>query len=345
MEQVKLLSMSALLALLIWTSADALVNETEIVRVEFQPVPEAGTAGLLVVPAEPGKTFEVEVSGPRSIIEEVRGDGALPVRVPVVDRPTGRATVRLDRSLVKQTLIDANSAFRKLAIGAVQPGEIDVIVDHMVTRDIEVVIGRTTLSYETPPRPQPSTVELRLRESVLADWPAGSPFQIDIASDVDAHMRSQTPGTPVRKRYTLDTRPFGPGATIANPDVEVTATVQAERVTEEIRTVPILFAVSFSNLARSLRPVDRDGNDLSLMTQRIEVSGSPADVARLQSGETRVFGVLQLKQEDFESPGTLNLAIPEFHLPPGIDLASDPMPIEFQLVAAQASAGGGDARS
>ena len=53
---------------------------------------------------------------------------------------------------------------------------------------------------------------------------------------------------------------------------------------------------------------------------------------RLVRGETRAYGVIQLKEDDLQQMGVLKLAVPEYHLPKGIDLAAEPPSIEFQLI-------------
>jgi len=78
--------------------------------------------------------------------------------------------------------------------------------------------------------------------------------------------------------------------------------------------------------------VARDGSPLSLVTQTVTVSGATEDVQRLVRGETRAYGVIQLKEDDLQQMGVLKVATPEYHLPKGVELAEEPSPIEFQLI-------------
>ena len=89
MAQVKLLSTTAILTMLIWASADSLVNEEVTVRVVLEPVPQAGIANLLVTPRAEDKPFEVQISGPRRTINEIRAQAPFQVRYPIADLPTG----------------------------------------------------------------------------------------------------------------------------------------------------------------------------------------------------------------------------------------------------------------
>ena len=132
--------------------------------------------------------------------------------------------------------------------------------------------------------------------------------------------------------HTNDIESFGPDTAINPNTVEVTAAVQTQLSTEEISTVPILLAVSVANLEKTVQAATRDGSPLSLITQTITVMGQREEVARLQRGETRAYGIIQLKQEDFDALDTLKLVTPDYHLPKGIQLAQQPPPIEFKLI-------------
>jgi hypothetical protein len=110
-------------------------------------------------------------------------------------------------------------------------------------------------------------------------------------------------------------------------------------VTQQVPTVPVLVAMSFANLSKSVQAVARDGTPLTLVTQTVTVTGAPDAVARLARGETRAYGIIQLKEEDLETLGTVKLVTPEYHLPRGVELAATPSPIELKLVA---PAAGGD---
>ena len=129
----------------------------------------------------------------------------------------------------------------------------------------------------------------------------------------------------------LDARAFGIDAKLDPATISVTATVKAERTSAEIRTVPILIAVSFPNLEKPLRPIGPDGSPLTLVAPPIQVTGPTDAVARLQKGTTRAYGIIHLKQEYIERLNSPLLLVPEYHLPPGIELAKEPQPVEFSL--------------
>lgn len=332
MEQIKLISMTVVLTVLIWAGADSLVNETTTVPVYVEIIPPASAPDMVVdTKGSPGP-FDLEVSGPRRVIEDIRTLSPLRLRLSIDERPTGDASIRPDRTALRAAVAVLGSEFGKLSVISLQPNTLDVVVDHMVTRDVRLQSRTLTLQYDIEPRLDPGMVVIRMRESVAMSNPSGDNPVLDIGPELERLLKDQPIGHRTTVAVPVDVRGFGPDA-VANPKVvEVTATVRAGRTTADIPTVPILLAVSFANLERTLQPVTRDGTPMVLVTRTITVTGLHDDVARLQRGETRAQGIIQLKQEDLEDTGSLKLATPEYSLPPGIELAADPSPIEFKLI-------------
>lgn len=333
MVQVRLLSMTAVLTGLIWASADRLVNEVVTIDLTLTPVP-AASASSMVLAAEPGQDrFELRVSGPRNMVQSARAHGVLNIRLPLSDRPTGPTTVGLDHDILQPLLTQRWSEFSKLRIVDVTPPIINVVVDHMITTNVEIRAQKLALAYDVNPQLQRVTTLLRMRESQLQLQPPGQSFQIDIGSDVERLLREKPFGKSVSVTVPLDGRPFGLDAEFQPSTIEATATVRAVRSAEQIPTVPVLIALSFANIERPLRALDRDGAPLSLVTRTIDVIGSTEAVARLVRGETRAYGIILIKEEDLEQLGVLRLLAPDYHLPPGVELAHAPDPIELQLVS------------
>ncbi len=339
MAQVKLLSMTLGLTVLIWASADSLVNETGSIGVSFELVPDAAATTLLIQPLDQTTSFDVQVSGPRRIIEDIKEEAPLRARLRIPDQPTGTAQVPLDRRSLKQQLAEQWNQFEKLTIVSIRPDVLSVIVDHWVTREVSLGLGRLALTYAVEPQLHQTSTSVRMRESRLSDLPDTDNLQMDISADVERVLKDQPVGERMTVPVTLDPGMFGPGATLEPPTISVTAAVRARRTTAQIPTVPILVAVSFPNLERPLRPVTRDGTPLSLVTQAITVTGPTEEVSRLVRGAARLFGIIQLKQDDLDRLGTLRLRTPEYHLPPGVELAEEPEPIEFKLIDATATNG------
>lgn len=342
MEQVKLLSTTIILTLLIWWSADSLVNEAVSVNVTFEAVPEAAATDMLVKVDAPSRPFEMQISGPRRIVEDVLGQAPLHARLRISDRSTGPATIRLDRESLKREMAEQWNEFRELTIVSVNPDSLPVTVDHWITRDVNIVLKRLGLAYDFEPQPKPTSTTVRMRESRLQDLPEGQALQIDVSGEVERLLKEQPAGHSVTVTIpvTPDQRVFGRDARLMPPTVEVTATVKAQRGTASISTVPILVAVSFANLGKPYRAVARDGSPLSLVTQTITVTGPADEVTRLARGATRVYGIIHLKQDDLEQLDVLKLMTPEYHLPPGVELAETPPAIEFRLTNVSAAEAG-----
>ncbi|MFQ5592466.1 MAG: hypothetical protein ACE5HE_15015 [Phycisphaerae bacterium] len=334
MEQVKLLSITGILTVLIWAAADSLVNEVVTARISFDVVP-AGDSNMLVEidPTAESQFFEVQLAGSRRIVDKLQAqDEPLTVRLPIVDLPSGPTNFPLDEDQVKRALAQQRRDFRRLTVLSVNPPSLPLVVDRMVTREVDIVMRRLLLSYEVEPQLKRTVTTARMRHSVYTQQTAaGQRPQLDIAPDVERLLRKQPPGMPATIQVTLDSGRLGPDAVLTPDTIEVTATVRADRRTAEIPTVPVKLAVSFASLGKAYRAVGRDGNPLTLVTQTIRVTGPTDDIAALLRGDTRAYAVIQLKEADLADLGTLKVWVPEFHLPPNIALAEQPDPIEFKL--------------
>lgn len=334
MALVRLLSMTVLLSALIWASADSLVNETASVRVAITLVPSPDASDAIVDPTEPLRPFEIQLSGPRRAMEDIRSRAPLHVRFRVADRATGRHTLRIERSELRRQMAEQLESFRRVSIVSVQPETVEVNFDQWIRRSVAVVWTQSTLAYDLDPRIDPANVSVRMRESEAATRSATEAMRIDVSAELDRALKEspQPTGQPVTVTVPLDPRSFGDGAGFTPGVVSVTATVKSQRAVAQISTVPILLAVAFANLELPLRPVTRDGSPLPIMAPTITVSGPPEEIARLVRGATRAFGIIHLKQSDLEQLGVLKLTTPEFHLPPGIELVGEAQPVEFKLI-------------
>lgn len=326
MDQLKLLSMTALVTLLIWVAADSLVNETAKVNVTVMVSPEPGYPDMIVErPAEP-RLHEVDVTGPRRVMSQLQLMDDLVVRLRVPHQPAGPTTVPL-----REALNDQWHEYRRLRVTAVTPPTLELTVDHLVTVDAALIIKPPQVTvFEVPPHLDRSTVSLKLRKSVHDQMvQEGRVPQIEL--DADALFQGQLAGTSVRMPVTLDASPFGANATVTPKTVLVTATVSTRRVTAELTSVPVLLAVSFANFGRPVAAVTQDGEQLPVF-QNISVTGDPETIERLRAGETRVIGLIQLRESDFSQANEWRVVKPEFQLPPGVVLAAEPKPVEFKLV-------------
>lgn len=337
MEQVKLLSLTAVLTALVWAGANSLVNEIGHVRVRFDVSAKPGS-DLLVefAPAAATQLFELQVLGPRKVVEKLQTLAPSTYLLLVDDRSLGASDFLLDPEAIESSLRSHRKEFESIHVVSVRPNRLPIVVDRMVTVEGSVVAKRLSLTYEDAPHVSPNTVSVRMRESILLEsGQADGRLTIDISVELERLLKNKPAGQSTKVAVTLDANPFGRKARFTPDRVEVTATVKADRSTIEVPTVPIRPVISFANLAKPLVAVARDGTPLELVTQAITVTGPTDDVAKLARGETRAFGLIQLKEADFEELGVLMSRTPEFYLPPGIRLARETSPIEFKLVLAE----------
>lgn len=330
-EQLKLLSMTALLTALIWIAADRLVTEEVGIPVTFRITSAGPSSDMLVAPASDRSTYQLRVVGPRKAVAALEAAAPLAIRLqvppPEADFTFGPLTLQLRDLLKEQWAVE----YPSIAVLGVTPSQMTVNFDRMVQRDVSVTVQRLSLAYDVRPQPQPSSVKVRLRASVLSEIAQGDQLPaLDVSTDAEKLLREQPAGQSATVLVTLDPKPFGPDATLTPRSVEIRGTVTAQRTTAEVPTVPVLLAVSFANLGRPLRAVTREGGEL--VTQTIKVTGPTEDVGRLLRGETRAYGILQLKDEHFAELDVFRPLTPEFQLPPGVELAERPAPVEIKLI-------------
>lgn len=337
MEQVKLLSMTAMLSLVIWLGADSLVNETVNLEVALTLKPESAESSMLVEPVSGRAIVELNVYGPRRIVEDLRQGGRLEATLRVSDRPTGPASITLTPEAMSRELNIQIRDFSKLSIVTVRPQTLEARIDHLVEHEADIVLRNLTLPYETEPQVGPASVVANMRESRFQEWQAaGRAVELDLSSEVDRQFQERERGENHQVTIKLDPREFGPNATFKPATVQVTAVVQARRDLREIPTVPIMVAVSFDKLGRAFRPVATDGTPLELVTRTIVVEGPTDVVARLARGEIRAFGVIRLREEDLDDPDSVKVIKPEIFLPPGISQVGTVEPVELKLVPVSA---------
>lgn len=334
MEELKLIVMTVTLTLLVWAGADSLVNESVVVRLSFEAAPRDDSDVVVELPpTAKAQLYELVVSGPRRAAEQVQRRERYPVRLRIEDRPPGEHSLTLTRDLLKNALSEQWSDFRQLRMVSIDPPSLPLTVDRMVDTELDLTARALTLPYETPPQWKRSTVTLRGRQSLLDPLTRdGQKPQLDISAELERQLRGKPPGRSATVTIALDHRPFGPGAELKPSSVEVTATVKSQRDTADIPAVPIRFLISPSSLATAYAAVTREGTPLTLVTRTVRVAGSPEDIARLQRGETKAFGFIQLKETDFQQLGVLRTWTPEYILPPNLELEGVHEPIEFMLV-------------
>ncbi len=334
MEQLKLLSMTAVITLIVWASADRLVNDIATVRLTIEPMPST-EVDTIVEPdmEETPDRYELQISGPRKTLKSLRDREPLNLRLPISETSIGPVSVALSQDGLKRAIINQWPELHGLAVLSVKPRTLPVIVDRMVSAEFDVSMANLTLAYDDEPQLQRTSTTARLRESLLASMVSGGQRpEIDISREVERIVQTKPAGESSMFPVTLDLTRFGPGASLDPASIDVTATLKTQRSTAEISTVPIKPVVSFANLGKSFEAVGRDGTPLTLVTQTVRITGPTDEVMKLVRGETRAYGLIQFKEADLRQANVIKAWTPEFHLPAGIELAESPRQIEFRLV-------------
>ncbi|MCH7812408.1 MAG: hypothetical protein IID40_00150 [Planctomycetes bacterium] len=329
MQQVKLISVTAVLTLLIWTTADQLLSETVEVQVTIYATP-GGASGMIVETDPPDQnSFLVRLTGPKRIVDRVRKDGLPAIALPVPDAPNGRYPIDM-----KQALADYPERFKNLRVEAVSPPRVVVVIDHLVTVNMPVFVQRGDLEYEVPPTVEPAEVAVTLRQAALDRIPPGQRRVVleveDLLGDRPRGSPLEIPGAPVLSQVD------GIDVQLEPNTVTVRATLREQSTTGTIAAVPIHIAASFDDFSR-FRIETRDGS--TLITRAINVRGPPAAVERLVSGAARVTGVIVLTGDVASLAGDFHELEPVFDLPAGVTLAGPVAPIEFRLVPHTAADG------
>ncbi len=329
MAQIKLIAMTVGLTALIWVFADQLLRESDelLVHVRFT---SAGPPGMSVrTPDDRTASFRVRVSGPRRIIAKKAAGGSLGVDLPVTERKTGRYTLNMFEELRK-----LQGPFDDMSIESVIPEMLDILVDNMVTVEMEVRLRETeSFDFEIDPTVEPTQVRVTISELALRglppDIPGIPPDQRYVALNINRHLAKFPVGTLFSRDVMLEHRVAGANVRIEPPEVRLVAQLAQRRKETTIPAVPINFQGSATVLNRYFIE-QRD--PFTLLTQPITVRGPAEAIDRIASGQTKVFGIITLTTPPADQVGKFQDAVPRFSLPSGVELVGSPDPVEFRLV-------------
>jgi hypothetical protein len=334
-EHLKLLSITAVLTLLIWTTANQMLTDTIEVEAHIEPQPAPGS-DMIVQTDPPGQTrFVLSLSGPKRVIEQIRTDGLPPISLPVGDRPSDRYLID-----VRRVLAEHPELFRGLHLEWTSPESIKVIVDHQRQITVPIQIEPRGITFETAPKVEPAEVQAAISERGLTQLQnAGAPLRIVL--DIEKELREKSKGEPLRiPGVKLPTR-IGDVEIKPMPEtVTLFATIKEQTSRATILAVPINLSLSLENIIRYMdryRFETRDGS--TLLTRAIDVEG-PADVVeRLKAGSIPVTGRITITGNVFANPDEFHELRPEFDLPPGVKVAGTVAPVEVRMVLAAAPEG------
>jgi hypothetical protein len=330
MEQLKLLSMTTVLTVLIWATADSLVNESAVLEAVIDASADAAHPDMRVeVERAPG-VFRIEVTGPRKVVAAARAATQLSITLLIPESPTGEQWVSLAEALQDQW-----HDYPKLQVTAVTPPRAKVVVDHMVTRDVPLTLKPPTLTYAVAPQLSRDSVKVRFRESHdNAMREEGNSPQIVV--DPERPLREKPAGNSVTVRVALqlDPRRFGDDATATPSFVDVTATIHEDREVATISLCPVRISVSAPYFGRAFRVEDADG-PIRLLVQSITVAGPAQSISKLRR-DAPPAGFVHLREEDLKTWPQPRSFIPAYYdLPAGVVLVQEPEAVRFRLVEIQ----------
>ncbi|MBN1510868.1 MAG: hypothetical protein JXB13_02545 [Phycisphaerae bacterium] len=329
MAQIKLISMTVGLTVLIWVFADQLLRESDELLVHVR-LASAGPPGMSVrTPDDHPPSFRVRVSGPRRIIAKKLVGGSVGVDLPVTERKTGRYTLNMPEELRK-----LQGPFDGLSIESVNPENLEILVDNTVTVEMEVRLRETdAFDFEIDPTVEPTLVRVTISELALyglpPDIPGIPPDQRFVALNVNRHLAKSPPGTLFSRDVMLEHRVAGVNVRIEPPEVRLVAQLTQHRKEATIPAVPINFQGSATVLNRYF--IDQR-DPFTLLTQPITLRGPDDVLDQITSGQIKLFGIITLTTPNADEVGKFQQAVPHFNLPSGVELVGSPDPVEFRLM-------------
>lgn len=323
-NQVKLLSVTAFLTLLIWVAADQLqvVSATVNVSLRFEPRDAESAMVVRLAGAEP---FEVVVSGPRRAVQPFEDMQTMPLTLRLADRPTNPREPIAD---LLALLREEPGPLKDLVIESVHPAEAVVAVDRWIEVDVPVAIAQPMrLAYEIPPELESSTVKVRLWESRLKELGGRIP-PIDLP--LEKNLAELREGGDFSVRVSVPLEGFGEGAASEPRAVKVTGRLAAQKLeTRELGLVAIRACVGFDYLNRRVSFEVESGGTVA--TRKITVQGTPEALRKL--AQTPAYGVLNLREEEMKRVGEDQFIQPDFFLPEGVTMVGKPDPVKLRIVS------------
>ncbi|MCG3129283.1 MAG: hypothetical protein FLDDKLPJ_00008 [Phycisphaerae bacterium] len=333
MNQVKLLSTTAILAALIWMTADQLQVVTVGLDVALRFEAREPDSGMVIRPLDSSAPpFKVVVSGPRRAVAAVQEAQNLAMTLHVKERPTAMEDRIED---LAGLLREEGGPLRNLLILSVDPPEALVSVDRWVDQEVSVEIRKPlNLAYTELPKLERDKVRVRMWESQLQALRGRGSLPV-IMIDVEAELSRNRRGERVEVRVPVNAAAlFGREATSEPDRVKVEATLAPEQLArKKLDAVAIRPCLGFEYLGRRMEVVLADG--ATIVTRRIEVEGTADAIAAIDAvlSESRIYGVINLREEDIKNRIGQELSIvPDIILPEGLKLVRPPDPVRLTIV-------------
>lgn len=323
MQQFRLLSMSALLAVLTWVVADQSLIATATLTVNITPAPGGGEDMRVTWLDAVREPFEVRVTGKKAIITSLKAREPLAVRMPISSRAPDDYTIRLIDEL---SAISAGD-LAEVIVQAVDPPTMEVQVDRDKTVTMPVHVQRGALDYVVAPVVDPAEVRVTISEIAYNRLPRD---ERHIVVEPDEYLRTADRGVLRTEPIPLVSIVGGILVQLDPDTVNVRFKLAQQLRDLTISAVPIKIESS-PDIFNAYDVEVRDAG--AVLTRPVTIRGRSEVVERIQAGgEVGFWGTISLTAADKADPLEYRYVTPRFNLPDGVELAGDVEPIEFRLV-------------
>jgi hypothetical protein len=312
--------LTAALSFLIWIVADYSLSDTVELQLLLEPYPAASDMHV-DVPDDVQPICEAVVTGKRAVVSTLKSrPQPLLVRVPVGSRTPGEHELN-----IKEALIAAEGELADIIVQDVNPPTLTIRVDRDKTVTMPVYVRPGTLEYDGPIVVDPTEVSVTMLELEYEQVPAA---ERRVVIDADEHLRTAPRGELRSVPVPLKGVVWGYSVRL-DPEYVTMRFRLAEQLKEKtIPAVPIKIEASL-DMFNGYRVDPRKPS--TILTQQITIRGRAEVVDRIGDA-VRVRGVISITSEDKADPDQYRYQKPQFNLPEGVELISDPEPIEFRLV-------------
>ncbi|MCB9850859.1 MAG: hypothetical protein H6817_09165 [Phycisphaerales bacterium] len=328
MQQLRLVSLSAVLALLIWVVADYSLTDTAKLQLRLEP--NAASHDMRVIVDDLTLlNCEAVVTGKRAVVNALRVKQPILATISVGVRSSGNTQLDLVESL-RHTSGD----LAQVIVQEVDPPTLPVRVDRDKTVMMPLEVRPGSLEYEGPIVVKTTDTRVPISEVTVTiselEYEQLAPEDRRVVLNLDNLLGTSQRGVPSEDIVPLPN--IVGGYTVhLNPDAVLIEYQLAEQLQEmTISAVPIKIEAS-PDIFNSYRVEVRDAG--TILTQPVTIRARAEVLDRVRNDDDyRITGVIELTAADKDTSGQYREFTPRFNLPPGVKLASAPEPIEFRLV-------------
>lgn len=330
MQQLRLLSTTALLTLFIWISADQLVTKTADIVVHIT-VRSEPNSDMVVTPTPNAPTsFTVTLSGRQVDVSVLRETGVATVELALRDEVVRDRELGVLNLALRDEFRASATAFPGFAVKKVDPPTMQVMLDRRIKVEVPVKVRSSSLEYAVDPRVDPESVQVTILQTLYDAISSAGPR---IVVDAESYLRNQPEGRAVNLdvplQPTVQTDRDAYDVIGVTPDtVKLRATLRLRLARGTIQAVPLKLLISPDVQQSYVIEFREENPDVTLS---IDVIGPPEEVERLVKGERKTFAVINPGSPGRFAGGAYQFFAPQFDLPPGVKLAEDQAIPSFEI--------------